>query len=502
MDIECDQVHLIEELLGISLPSSYARFLSGYGSALVNGLPILGLPISPSISSVWGATELLKCWRPDLKPDPKYFVAIRLLDVRALCLDLRGEPKDDAPLVEIYLKETGKLPELVHESFERYLEEGSINERRIERALKQIEKRRLETSKQASYNHKDGGKFPRSHRWRTLRSCVHDQVVGLTAIRYNRELNGLLIDVFIATDHPSYESGNGVRALTMLILSDAYRNGGSMGLTFTPNVNKGKVPDELVNLATQCGTSLEYISEGKISHEEATGLFASLTGLPSEVQELVRNLHVAGAITLEGLSYVIASGIWTIEEATWILKNSPRPEGVILGGDFPESRLLYLESLSYGRAALAIARLQERILEELRKELSPEQQETMHCLVEAQNDFCTLRSSREFCLPWLIDDSEVIVLSNQSLTVLPRPQMAYDKAQVEDYIKLFQRKEKGSDIRILLASAELKDNDDIKRFSETALRNNGIYLLIPPITCGELNDDVDKRMARARLVRK
>jgi hypothetical protein len=80
--------------------------------------------------------------------------------------------------------------------------------------------------------------------------------------------------------------------------------------------------------------------------------------------------------------------------------------------------------------------------------------------------------------------------------------MAYDKAQVEDYIRLFQRKEKGSDIRILLASAELKDSDDIKRFSETALRNNGIYLLIPPITCGELNDDVDKRMAKTRLVRK
>jgi hypothetical protein len=502
MDIECDQVHLIEELLGISLPLSYARFLSGYGSALVNGLPILGLPISPNISSVWGATELLKCWRPDLEPDPKYFVAIRLLDVRALCLDLRGEPKDDAPLVEIYMKETGKLPERVHESFERYLKEGSIDERRIERALQQIEKRRLEIGEQASYNHKDGGKFPRSHRWRTLRSCVHDQVVGLTAIRYNRELNGLLIDVFIATDHPSYESGNGVRALTMLILSDAYRNGGSMGLTFTPNVNKGKVPDELANLATQCGISLEHISEGKISHEEATSLFASLTGLPSEVQELVRNLHVAGAITLEGLSYVIASGIWTIEEATWILKNSPRPEGVILGSDFPESRILYLESLSYGRAALAIARLQERILEELREGLSPEQQEIMHCLVEAQNDFCILRSSGEFSLPWLIDGSEVTVLPNQSLKVLPRPQMAYDKAQVEDYIKLFQRKEKGSDIRILLVSAELKDTSDIKGILETALRNNGIYLLIPPITCGELNDDVDKRMARARLVRK
>lgn len=502
MNDEIDRVHLIEELLGIPLPSSYARFLSENGSALVNGLPILGLPISPDTSSVWGATELLKCCRPDLMPDPKYFVAIRLLDTRALCLDLRGNPKNDAPLVEIYLNKDGKPPERVHESFNKYIIECSKNEKRIERALKQLEKRRQESGDQSKFNHKDGGKFPRSHRWRTLRSCVHDQVVGLTAIRYNRELNGLLIDVFIATDHPSYEAGNGVRALTMLILSDAYRNGGSMRLTFTSNVNNGKVPDELVNLATQLGISLEYVAERMVPHEEASNIFASLIGLPSEVKELVHDLEAEGDITIEGISYVIAVGIWTLEEATWILKNSPRPMGIIFGNDLPESRLRYLESVSYGRAALILSRIQERILEEMRGVMSEKEPEDTQCLIEIQNDFCILKSNKDFSLPWLADSSKVNVQANQPLRVLPRPLKAYDESQIETYIQLFQENANNTDIRILLVSAELRNIGEIDAISKKILQNNGIYLLIPPITCSELDDDVDNRMARARLVRK
>jgi len=100
VDTQDDQVQVLEALLGISLPTSYVTFLLERGSAIVNGLPLLGFPLNLETSSVWGATELVRAYRPDLKPDPKYFVAIRLLDTRALCLDLRQESQDDAPLVE------------------------------------------------------------------------------------------------------------------------------------------------------------------------------------------------------------------------------------------------------------------------------------------------------------------------------------------------------------------------------------------------------------------
>ena len=121
-----DQIRLLEILLNIVLPSSYVRFLLDRESDVIRrDLPILGLPIQPDTSSVWGATELLRAWRSDLGPELKHFVVIRLIDAKALCLDLRGKPKEDAPVVEIYLKEKEK-PVQVYDSFEKYLEEEKV----------------------------------------------------------------------------------------------------------------------------------------------------------------------------------------------------------------------------------------------------------------------------------------------------------------------------------------------------------------------------------------
>jgi hypothetical protein len=80
--------------------------------------------------------------------------------------------------------------------------------------------------------------------------------------------------------------------------------------------------------------------------------------------------------------------------------------------------------------------------------------------------------------------------------------VAYEKANIKDFIKLFQDNRNGNDAKILLVSAEIENISDIREISETLLHNNGIYILIPPINCSELNEDVDKRMTRARQVRK
>ncbi len=502
MDSQDERIQLAEALLGVSLPASYAKFLLERGSTLVNGLPLFGFPLNTDTSSVWGATELLRVARPDL---PHSLIVIRLLDTRALCLDLSQEPQNDAPLVEVNLARQDILPMRVHDSFGRYLENGDRAQRHVERTLQQLERRRIQSAEQVGYDHTaEKGKLPRPHHWRTLRSCVHDQVVGLTAVRYDRELNGLLIDVFMATDHPNYEEGHGIRALTTLILSDAYRNGGSMSLTFTRNVDGGKVPDELVNLATQYGVSLDQATKGKISHEEATNLFARLIALPAEVQEIVRNLQGVGALTLQGLSYIIASGIWTVEEVTWILMNATRPEGVLLGTDFPESRLRYFESLCWGRAALAATRLQQRILVELTKEVSPEQEENIHCIAEPKSNFYILRSNHRFCLPWLLSDSPIVVQPTQSLIVLPRPCefIADYKEDLETGVKLMKNMETGNDVKVLLGSAELRDINEIQEISKSVLEKEGIYLLFPSFTCNELSEEVNERMVRARAVRK
>ncbi len=61
------EVALLEALLEVNFPQSYKDFLFNKGHTVVDGFPILGLPINPELSpSVLGATELLRAQRPDL----------------------------------------------------------------------------------------------------------------------------------------------------------------------------------------------------------------------------------------------------------------------------------------------------------------------------------------------------------------------------------------------------------------------------------------------------
>ena len=90
----------LEEYFQLKFPKSYREFLLIKGEEKINGLPIYGLPFKlPESNNAWElsiffeelpliqATEVLRFHRPDL---PKSLVAIRLLDVRALCLDLQN----------------------------------------------------------------------------------------------------------------------------------------------------------------------------------------------------------------------------------------------------------------------------------------------------------------------------------------------------------------------------------------------------------------------------
>lgn len=120
-------VQLLDELLGITLPDCYRKFLTSRGSGMVHGLPALSLPLSLDQTSVWAATELVRVLRPELGPE---CVAIRLMDTRALCLDMRGAPRGDAPLVQVRLKGID-APIRVQELLAGYLEAARRTERQI-----------------------------------------------------------------------------------------------------------------------------------------------------------------------------------------------------------------------------------------------------------------------------------------------------------------------------------------------------------------------------------
>lgn len=506
----------LEQFLKVKFPASYREFLLNGGQEKINELPIYGLPSKlPETTSTREllsffkklplifATELLRIKRTDL---PKSLVVIRLVDVRALCLNLESGTKEDCPLTEVNLKEK-ILPVQVHSSFKAYIKEGKRTKERIKIALRQIAHRRRETEEKREFrfSHIEQKKYPRPKDWRIFRSCVQDKVVGLAAFRFSPRINGLLIDVFIATGHPNYEKGHGVRNLALLVLSDAYRSGGSMRLTFTRNANFGKVPDELVDLANQYNISFQHADKGIVSHNEAVNLYSVLIGASPETKRAINELKGAG-FTLEGFCYLVSSNIWTKEEATWLLLNHHRPEGILLGKDVPEDRIFYLESLSYGRPVLAVKRLCRKILTE-KGITSLEEEENTYCVPEPREEFFILKNCPEFSLPkeWVISNSEISISSEQSVVVLSRPRQFFFNGEKELEADLKKLRRTKGDIKILLTSDEIskevKNINNIKEILEKFERK-GVYLLLAPFTCRELDDEVDKKMAQARIMRK
>lgn len=499
-NIKDERIELLEFLLGTDLPESYKQFLIESGSGRIYGLPILGLPLMPELDSVWGATEYLRSARPDLAPA---FLTIRFMDSRALCLDLRDGIKDDVPLVEVDL-EGSEPPRTVHNSFRRYLEEGERNERRAMGALRRIKDHLGTASKNKRYEHNFVGTKPpyKIRDWRVIRSCVHDQVVGLTAIRYNEEFNGLEVDVFICTDHPNYQPGHGVRALTLLLLSDAYRNGGSMEIRFTRHDSKtgrrvpDKVPPELLTLASEFGIAFCQGKEGIIANDEAVKLYSFIVGLSSEVRKAIDRYQTEDRLTLQGLCYLLGTRIWTIEEASWILLNFPRPEGVLFGADLPENRLNYLESVSYGRSALLATKLYNR----LKTDTQGDEGESFVLL----NNFTWLfETTGNVTLDWEASGRSLSFTPGEIIEVLsmPRVVLPEEVSYIINDVKMFLSHSKQKTRKFLLYSFDFRALKGVNEIAKQVEEKTEIGILISPFTCRELDYEVDWRMSRGRILR-
>jgi glycerophosphoryl diester phosphodiesterase len=490
-----EHAEVLSCLLGIDLPKSYWRFLIEAGSAKVNGLPVLGLPLSPDLDSVWGATGFLRSARPDLAP---VFLTIRFMDSRALCLDLRNATKNDAPLVEIDIESTAP-PRTVHDSFGRYLEEGQRTERQIDGALRRI-KWHLDHSK--PYEHSSGEKPSfRIHDWRVMRCCIHDQVVGLIAIKHNEEFNGLEVDVFISTDHPDYEPGHGIRALALLLLSDAYRNGATMEIRFTryDSTAHKRVPDRipplLSSLGSELGITFRNAREGIIFHDEAVDMYAAVVGFRSEVRKAVNLYQAEGRLTLQGLCYLLNTRMWTVEEASWILLNFSMPERVLFGADIPEDRLNYMESVSYGRAALAATNLCRKL------EVNNQEMEG-DCIVQLDGLLWRIKASRQCILDWESSGMAISITPGEVITVLPRPRSVLpdEEERIVADAKTLSSLSKDNSRKFIMYSSEFAQLERLHDIASRVRQSTGVGILILPFKCRELDEEVNRRMSRARML--
>lgn len=497
-----DEITLLEVLLGVRFPPSYRGFVSRHGSGIVRGLPILGLPVSLDLISVWGATEYFRSRRPDLGHG---LIAIRIIEDRALCLDVRDGPRDEAEMVEVLLAHDQK-ERPAGTSFPEYLRLANEEGNRVSGKLDRI-RQHLSLQKHP-YSHTSGQRRPPfiAQHWRVLRSCVHDRVVGLVAMRHDRKLSALDVDVFICTDHPDYELGHGCCGLLVLMLSDAYRNGASMSINFTRGSLHGgrrdpvRIPREILRVVQPLGIHLTGINEGRIHHHEAIEIFARLVGICSEHREVIRRFENKGVFTLPGYAYLIGSRIWTQSQAQWLLHNADRPADILFGTDSPENRPAFEESLIFGRVVLAVERLSRR----LRPQGDAANWEESDTTMTPAGLLWQVTCAHEMVLEWAVAEGPLQMQSGESIQVLasPRKPLPWEPSCVlEDAMELDSRAAVGQR-KFLLYSNDIRSVKTLGKLASKVGKEHGVSILVMPASIQDLDPEVLNRMAKARNLRR
>jgi hypothetical protein len=485
------KLNLIERL-----PRSYQEFFINEKTHLINGLPLFDFEVDGEMQKM---TIILQAMRPDLRPD---YIPMRIMDSRLLCLDVSGSAiaPDDAPMVEIDIERIDP-PRKVHPSFRSYYQDCKRFEKYRDGVLRRL-KRHLQYVGQ-NYDHNRGGQLPRSKEWRPIRSCVHDLVVGLALIRHDEHFNGLDVGEFICTDHPSYQPGHGVRALALLLLSDAYRNGATMTIRFTRYDGRAKkrvfkkIPMELMELARHVGVKIVNDEDGIITHEQSIELYSALVGLSPAVRKEVEPHFSRGAFSLPGLCYLISSKVWSLEEASWILLNANRPEGVLFGVDKPEDRLKFLDSIYYGRAAVLAGHLHQRLIVD-------QNQAGAGCIIEVIGSAWIYRPAHSIALDWTAGNNTFTVHAQESIAVFPNPHpiMPMERNRIVGDIKQIMNMDLKDATKNVLYGAECREIPDIEKIAEAAEKKSGVRVLIAPFPCREIDQKVERRMSRARMVRR
>lgn len=229
------------------------------------------------------------------------------------------------------------------------------------------------------YTRKPGDKMPRANAWRPYRFAVQDVIFAITAIRHAKESNSVEVDVFLAFDpkyadvvpeghslYP-YEPLAAARALTLMILSEAFRCGAALRLRFTHNVertdderatqerdktDRGRVPAAILQLAAMHGVTGIEAESGVLKPAQAGPLYAALTGFPANLADRVRGLADQGLLSIERACYLVQHGVWTVPELEGLIRGCPYPDLILDGEIQPEQRHLYHHAQVHARTAL------------------------------------------------------------------------------------------------------------------------------------------------------
>ena len=212
----------------------------------------------------------------------------------------------------------------------------------------------------SAHDRSAGAKLPRADELRPYRFAVQDVILAAWAMRHAKELDAIEVDAFVAAEVVDARTGEGgfydelagAHAALLAILSETYRVGARMQVRFTKNVEEGRVPLDVLRLATRHAVGLREPESGWIRAEEGRSLYAALTGFRPKLRKKLEELAKAGLVSMERAAYIVHHGVWSLPEVEGIILGSSYPDMVLAGEVQAEQRHLFDHVQTHARVAL------------------------------------------------------------------------------------------------------------------------------------------------------
>lgn len=231
----------------------------------------------------------------------------------------------------------------------------SVAEELIERewGLRQIRKQ----ASQYKGRYGTGEKRPPGWETRPVQIACQNVIVGLAAFAHDRTFDGLKVPIYLTCEVPHLATHEANRALSALMLCDAFQNGGTMEIRF----GKFGIPPALRRFGRSLDIDLGATDPNIVDPAEARDLFLAVTPMPSELWSRVVDIIDRGVISPERLCYSLLAPVWPAIELDYLLATSSRVSSILQGGASFDLRRARLAELESSRAAHMLGMLFRRL---------------------------------------------------------------------------------------------------------------------------------------------
>jgi hypothetical protein len=274
------------------------------------------------------------------------------------------------------------------------------------------------------------GITPKARDLRPFQLACQNVIIGLAAMRYDAVIDGLMVEHWQTCDVPHVATNEANRALSALMLCDAFQAGGTMEINFARHPEH-RVPAALRRYGRTLGIELggEAPGQTSISPSEARELFLAVTPMPDGLHEIALQTIASGIVSAERLCYSLLSPVWPTVELEFILRCSNRAASILGGGADVEDRESRMAELEVARAAAMVGMLFRRLDS---KDGAGGGGDGVARVFEDTSHGVTWRVISDFgavefsgipagLIPWQTDGRGVEMDGGERLIVLPRP---------------------------------------------------------------------------------